>query len=167
MTGLPGEIARGLLEPRTSRLTVLYDGDCGFCKLTVDVLARLDLERRLELVPLQHAEHHPQRPELARLSRELPLSRTIHVRRADGRIDAGGGAVLEILDALPLGWLFRPWRLVPGLPWLLDQGYQLVADNRGAISKLVNRLGRPVALCDLHPPAIPASTRRPANALRG
>jgi predicted DCC family thiol-disulfide oxidoreductase YuxK len=142
-----------LLEPRTERLTVLYDGDCGFCRLSVDVLADLDLEDRLEMVPLQHAADHPERPELARIARDHPLAQTIHVRRADGRISAGGGAVLEILDALPLGWLFRPWRLLPGLPSLLDAGYQLVADNRGPISELITRFGRPLAPCDLHSPA--------------
>lgn len=139
-----------MFAPRPKRLTVLYDGDCGFCSLTVDVLGELDLGRRLEFVPLQHAyAHAAERPELALIADTYPLEQSIHVRRADGRVSAGGEAVLEILEALPAGWLFRPWWVVPGLTALLDAGYNVIADRRGQISRLINRLGGPAPTCDL------------------
>jgi predicted DCC family thiol-disulfide oxidoreductase YuxK len=131
---------------------VLYDGDCGFCSLTVDVLSDLDLESRLEFVPLQHARLHPERPELTEMAERYPLQQSIHVRRADGRVSAGGRAVLEILDALPVGWLFRPWNIVPGLPAALELGYRAVAGRRGTLSRFIARLGGPAPKCDLHPP---------------
>lgn len=130
---------------------MLYDGDCGFCSLTVDVLSDLDLESRLEFVPLQHAHRHPERPELAVMAARYPLLESIHVRRSDGLVSAGGRAVLEILEALPVGRLFRPWAIIPGLPTALDLGYRLVAGRRGTISRFIARLGGPPPTCDLHP----------------
>ncbi len=130
---------------------MLYDGDCGFCSLLARVLARLDLQDRLELVPLQHAKAHADRPDLLAMDRDYPLVETIHVRRDDGRVSAGGQAVLEILDALPAGWLFRPWAVLPGFTTALDVGYDAVARRRGAISRLIARLGGPPPACDLDP----------------
>lgn len=152
-------MARSLLEPRAQHLTVLYDGDCGLCSLTVDVLRDLDLGARLEFVPLQHARRHRERPELAAAAEEYPLAESIHVLRDDGRVSAGGEAVLEILEALPVGWLFRPWSLVPGLPAALGIGYDAVASRRGRLSQWIARLGGPAPTCDLHPPPQP---HRPA-----
>ena len=130
---------------------MLYDGDCGFCSLTVEVLRDLDLEARLEFVPLQHARGHPERPDLAAVARQYPLAESIHVLRGDGRVSAGGEAVLDILEALPAGWLFRPWSFVPGLPAAIGVGYDAVARRRGALSRWIARLGGPAPTCDLHP----------------
>ena len=156
-------MARSLLEPRARHLTVLYDGDCGFCSLTVDVLRDLDLDTRMEFVPLQHARRHPERPELAAAAEEYPLAESIHVLRDDGRVRAGGEAVLEILQALPAGWLFRPWWFVPGLPAVLDRGYAAIARRRGTLSRWISRLGGPPPACDLHP----ASPQRAGAAVIG
>ena len=137
---------------RPKRLTVLYDGDCGFCSLTVDILGDLDLGQHLEFVPLQHARAHAaERPELAGVADSYPLEQSIPVRRADGHVSAGGEAVLEILEALPAGWLFRPWSVIPGMTALLDAGYNVIADRRGQISRLINRLGGRAPTCDLQP----------------
>lgn len=147
------DVARSLLEQRPRHLTVLYDGDCSFCSLTVDVLRELDLEGRLEFVPLQHAQRHPDRPDLAEVSRRYPLAQSIHVLDEEGGVSAGGEAVLEILEALPVGWLFRPWWFVPGLPAVLEAGYEAVAGRRGTLGRWIARLGGPPPTCDLHPSA--------------
>ncbi|CAN5577558.1 hypothetical protein BH23CHL6_BH23CHL6_11380 [soil metagenome] len=121
------------------QLTVLYDGDCGFCTWTVHQLTSLDRHRRLEFVPLQHAADHPDRPEIAELARRRDLARSLHVVRADGLVDDGGGAMLEILDVLPGGWLLRPWRVLPGVRPTVDAAYRLVADRRALASRLLRR----------------------------
>jgi predicted DCC family thiol-disulfide oxidoreductase YuxK len=141
---------RSLFESRPTRLSVLYDGDCSFCTLTVHMLAVLDRQDRLEFVPLQHAAEHAERADLREMAHDYPLIETIHTRREDGRVSAGGQAVLEILDALPVGWLFRPWAVLPGFATALDAGYDAVARRRGVLSRLVRRLGGPPATCDLH-----------------
>ncbi|CAN5821023.1 hypothetical protein BH24CHL5_BH24CHL5_13530 [soil metagenome] len=140
---------RSLLEPPAERLTVLYDDDCGFCRWSVSQLRPMDRHGRLEFVPLQHAADHPGRPDLARLAGASDLAGAIHVVRPDGEACAGGAAMLEILDALPGGWLLRPWVLLPGMAALLDVGYRAVADNRNRISELLSNSGSPTPACDL------------------
>jgi predicted DCC family thiol-disulfide oxidoreductase YuxK len=130
---------------------VLYDADCGFCTWSAAQLRRMDRARRLELVPLQHAAAHPERPELAALAARSDLREVIHVVRPDGRVRAGGGAMLELLDALPGGWLLRPWALLPGVERLVDMAYRFVARRRGLFSELLARSGRALPACDLHP----------------
>jgi predicted DCC family thiol-disulfide oxidoreductase YuxK len=129
---------------------VLYNADCGFCSWSVDQLRRMDRRGRLEYVPLQHAPAHPERPELAALAATRDLHEVIHVIRPDGGVRAGGGAMLEILDALPGGWLLRPWALAPGVERVVDLGYRSVARRRGLFSAALNRRGANVAACDLH-----------------
>ena len=142
-------MARSLSAARARRLTVLYDDDCGLCRWTVVQLRSLDRHGRLEFVPLQHAAAHPERPDLARLAQTHQLADSIHVARPDGRVRRGGGAMLELLDALPGGWLLRPWAAIPGVEAALDGVYQLLARNRGGIGRLLARTGRPAAGCDL------------------
>lgn len=140
---------RTLLEPPVERLTVLYDDDCGFCRWSVRQLRPMDRHARFEFIPLQHATDHSERPQLAELARTRDLAASIHVVRPDGAVRAGGGAMLEILDALPGGWLLRPWALLPGVEPIIDFGYRLVADRRNQVSALLGRAGSPVPACDL------------------
>ncbi|HUG48393.1 MAG TPA: DUF393 domain-containing protein [Candidatus Limnocylindria bacterium] len=146
--------------PGEKRLTVLYDGDCGLCSLIVQLLRELDLHGRLEFVPLQHARRHVARPELAAAAEQYPLAESIHVMHDDGRVSAGGDALLHILEMLPAGRLFWPWRWLPGLPALLELAYGAVARRRGGISRLIARLGGPPPTCDLHPSAGPHAAAR-------
>jgi predicted DCC family thiol-disulfide oxidoreductase YuxK len=147
-------MAGSLSAPQQARLTVLYDEDCGLCRWTVDQLRGIDRRRRLEFVPLQHAAEHPERPDLARLAANSPLEESLHVLRTDGRVRRGGGAMLEILDALPGGWLLRPWAVLPGVEPVVDALYGHVARNRGTIGRLLARTRRGAAACDLHPPRV-------------
>ena len=128
---------------------MLFDADCGFCTWSVAQLRGMDRARRLEYVPLQHAPEHPERPELAQLAAQRDLSEVIHVVGPSGGVRAGGGAMLEILDALPGGWLLRPWALLPGVERLVDVGYRAVARRRGHFSRILARVGSGVPACDL------------------
>lgn len=147
-------MARSLFEPPVTQLTVLYDEDCGFCRWTADQLRSLDRRGRLEFVPLQHAADHPERPALARLAANHPLKETLHVLRRDGRVRQGGGAMLEILDALPGGWLLRPWAAIAGVEAAVHAAYTHLAHHRSAIGRLVARGGPTPAACDLHRPHV-------------
>lgn len=139
-----------LTRPVVERLTVLYDADCGFCCWSVAQLAALDRRRRLEYVPLQHAADHPERPALVELASAHDLREVIHVVRPDGAVRAGGGAMLEILDALPAGWLLRPWARLPGIEAIVDRAYRWVARRRSLFSRLLSRSGTAVPACALH-----------------
>jgi predicted DCC family thiol-disulfide oxidoreductase YuxK len=116
-----------------ARLVVLYDRGCGLCQASVRTLARWDRAGSLEFVALQEAAASG-RPALERAASHLPLDDALHVvDEATGRVWSAGDASLAIVDALPGGWLLRPWRNVS--PWraVIGAGYDLVARNRHTI----------------------------------
>lgn len=89
------------LPMRPERPTLIYDGDCAFCRQCVARVQRWDREHRLAVVPFQD------RVRVAEFGIPLPaLAAAMHVVLPDGRVFAGADAAPEIL------------RLVPGKRWL-------------------------------------------------
>ena len=112
-----------------SRLTVLYDRDCGICGLTARTLRRWDRNDRFELVALQEAATSRD-PRLVGVAAVHALEDRLHVVDEAGHVAAGGDAALAIADALPGGWLLRPWAAVAPLRRLVALGYAWVAGHR-------------------------------------
>jgi predicted DCC family thiol-disulfide oxidoreductase YuxK len=107
---------------------VLYDDDCGICRLTVMALQRLDWRHRLDCVPLQDFTVAPGGPERA------DLLEALHVRDASGRWYRGGAAAPRIASVVPV---LVPLAIVGRLPvmtWLVEWAYRFVANHRLAIS---------------------------------
>jgi predicted DCC family thiol-disulfide oxidoreductase YuxK len=127
------------------RLVVLYDGDCGFCTWTARLLRRWDRSGRMATVPLQQAARHDA---LGALVAGRDLTAAIHVVEPGGRIKDRGAAMIAILDALPGGWLLRPWTRLPGARRVLDPVYDALAVRRDRLGALVERLGGD-ARCEL------------------
>jgi predicted DCC family thiol-disulfide oxidoreductase YuxK len=122
--------------PASGSLVVLYDGDCGVCRETVRRLRRWDREDRFEFVPLGVAATSG-RPLLERLAAEGHLGDAIHVvDEATGRVVSGGHAALAILDALPGGWLLRPWAAIPATAVAADVVYRVAARHRDRVAWL-------------------------------
>ena len=122
-----------------ARLTVLYDADCGICRLTIRALARLDWRRRLEFEPLQSfvamAPGDPSRRELLR---------SLHVRDGHRRWQRGGDAMLEIASVVPL---LLPLSLVgrrPGMHAPVEATYRMIAANRQAIGRVLEAVTGPI-----------------------
>jgi len=113
---------------------VLYDRDCGICGLTARTLRRWDRDGRFDIVPLQAATRSDD-PRLAAVARSYLLADELHVVDPAGRVAAGGDAALAIVDALPGGWLLRPWAALATFRALVDVGYQWVASHRTAIGR--------------------------------
>ncbi|MET0413815.1 MAG: DCC1-like thiol-disulfide oxidoreductase family protein, partial [Polyangiaceae bacterium] len=120
------------LSYKSSKLTVVFDDDCGVCFYICRVLKRLDLLHRLEFVGNSQRERLP-----ADLAPEL-LERTVVVIDERGRRFTRERAVSEVLYALPLGFLLGFWLRVPGLSALARKGYEAFASERREIS---TRLG--------------------------
>jgi predicted DCC family thiol-disulfide oxidoreductase YuxK len=106
--------------------TVLYDGQCRFCRSQVAMLRALDLSGRLRFVSLHD-------PAVARDFPELPpeaLMKEMYLVDRSGHARAGAEAVRYLSWRLPLLWPLAVPLHVPGsLPvwrWL----YQLIARNR-------------------------------------
>lgn len=117
-----------------SNLTVLYDADCGVCRLTARALQRLDWWRRLDLVPLQAfaAAGADAAPSASTLLAAL------HVRDAAGRWSRGGDAARRIAGAVPVLVPLALAAHLPGGSWLAERAYRLVAANRHRISRVLD-----------------------------
>src|SRR5881409_4128962 len=106
-----------------TRPTLIYDGECGFCRRSVDLLQRWDRENRIALVPFQD------RARVAAFNIPLPaLAAAMHlVLPPDGRVLSGADAVPELLRRLPgkawLAWGFR----IPGIPIVARRLYGWIA----------------------------------------
>jgi predicted DCC family thiol-disulfide oxidoreductase YuxK len=94
------------------RPTLIYDGACGFCRRSVDLVRRWDREQRITLIPFQDQAR------VAAFAIPLPaLAAAMHLLLPDGRVLAGADAVPEILRLLPRkGWWAWAFRAPGALP---------------------------------------------------
>lgn len=106
---------------------LFFDGDCGFCKRMVGLVARLDKRGVIRLEPLQ-----------GELGRELgfahhaedPDGTMVVFRECDRMAFLRSDALFEIAAALGGGWrIFGVFRLVPRR--VRDFVYRWIAKNRG------------------------------------
>ncbi len=114
-------------------VTILWDGDCGFCRRAVQWALKRDRSGRLEAVPWQQAPSPPMDEVLSRA-----CARAVHVVREDGSRLRAGRACLFVLDLCG----FRATAALLGLPplvWGVEAGYWLVARNRLLFSRLLFR----------------------------
>lgn len=120
----------GRLVPRRRReRLVFYDADCGVCYLTVRILARLDVHRRLHWLSNRQQSELPAGVEPALLERTILV-----VDPARGRRWTRAEAFAELFAALPLGHLWSwPLRL-PVLRGIANRAYDAFARNRTTIS---------------------------------
>lgn len=106
--------------------TVLYDGQCRFCRSQIGLLRRFDWSGRLRFVSLHEPSVAETFPELGRDA----LMREMFVIDRSGRARAGAEALRYLSRRLPLLWpLALPLHVPGSLPvwkWL----YGLVARNR-------------------------------------
>jgi predicted DCC family thiol-disulfide oxidoreductase YuxK len=103
-------------------------------------LRRVDVERRLRLVPLQGAEGAG--GVTSDLARRVDLARAIHVVGENGDWASGGEAAVRIMEAVPS---LRPVAALARLPILglfVEPCYQLVARNRQRIGAVFGRACR-------------------------
>ncbi len=120
---------------------LFYDGGCGLCRRSVQLLLRLDRSGRLCFAPLGGATFDQQVPPAARAS--LPDS--LVLRAADGRLLVRSAAVIEAL-AIAGGPASVGAALARPLPRrLLDALYDAVARSRGRL------FGREPTACPVPP----------------
>jgi len=123
-------------EP-SGRLTVVYDAGCGICRETVRRLARWDREDRMEFMPLAAAASSG-RPALEQLAAGDRFRESIQVMdESTGRVSSGGQAALALLEALPGGWLLRPWTALPPAGPVADTVYRVASRHRNRLAWLM------------------------------
>jgi predicted DCC family thiol-disulfide oxidoreductase YuxK len=128
---------------------LIYDGDCGFCTRSVNVLKRLPVD--VEVTAFQFTDLESFGTTEDRATHEvLWVDRT-------GRIQGGAQAVARLLISAggiyaAAGWTLR----VPPVRWLAAGVYRLIADNR-------QRMPGGTAACALPPAARVTAARGGAS----
>jgi predicted DCC family thiol-disulfide oxidoreductase YuxK len=114
---------------RTS--VVLYDGECGFCKWSLDKILAWDRAERLRPVRIQSDEGERL---LAGLEPQARLD-SWHLVTSNGRLFSAGAAAEPLARLLPGG---RPLAaLFRAFPGLTERGYRYVADHRDRWARLL------------------------------
>jgi predicted DCC family thiol-disulfide oxidoreductase YuxK len=110
---------------------LLYDDDCGFCRVTLALILVWDRSRRLRPLALQA-------PEADRLLGDMSPERRMdswHLVAPDGRVASAGAAFPPLLGQLPggapLGRLSARFRVAS------ERGYRWVADHRSTLGSLL------------------------------
>lgn len=117
-----------LTQTAATRAAVLYDGQCAFCRKSVEMLQRLDWLGRLSYQDARDMAHLPAGAAPVEPQRLLD---EMHVITADGHgLYHGFGALRWLAWRLPLLWPFAPLLYVPGVPRLGQRLYLWVARHR-------------------------------------
>ena len=113
------------------RYTVVFDGECGVCRRSVDLLRRWDTRGRLRCIPFQGPGVVDRYPEID----EREFREAVQVVAPDGRRWSGADAVEKALERTPRGrriaWLFK----LPLARPIARRGYRWFARNRGRFGR--------------------------------
>lgn len=124
------------LPSNDTRVLLIWDGDCGFCRNAVHWLMLQDTAHRLHPVPYQELPTPPMSPALRQQA-----ERAVQIITPQGQQISAGRAVLYALQVV--GW--RPGLVRLGqhrpLVWAVELGYRVVARNRSLFSRLLFRGG--------------------------
>jgi predicted DCC family thiol-disulfide oxidoreductase YuxK len=109
----------------TRMFEVFYDGDCPLCMREINMLMRMDQQKRIQFTNIADPSFDP-----------VPLGVTwetlmkkIHGRMPDGELVEGVEVFRQLYDAVGFNRLVAASRL-PGVSGALNLGYQLFAKNR-------------------------------------
>jgi len=108
------------------RYVVLYDGHCKFCTAGAKKLAGLAPPGTLELVSFQEPGVLDRFPGV---SHEACM-RQMYLVTPAGRVYGGFEAAVQALATRPLLGLLARGYYLPGVRWLCDRAYALIAANR-------------------------------------
>jgi predicted DCC family thiol-disulfide oxidoreductase YuxK len=134
----PGRAADATPRAAADGWTLIFDGECGFCRASVELLRRWDRYRRLSFVPFQDPGALAPLPRVPRSE----LEQAMHLVAPDRRVLKGAAALPAILRLVPGGAPLALLYQMPGVPWLAAGVYRIVARNR-------HRLGCASSTCTL------------------
>jgi predicted DCC family thiol-disulfide oxidoreductase YuxK len=118
---------------------IVFDGDCGFCRFWISRWQSI-ADDRLDYAPYQ---------EVASRFPEIPVEdfrRAVQLVLPDGSVRGGAAAVVRALAEVPRrGHWLALYRRVPGFGAVTEFAYRLIADHRGAASRVTRLLWGDVA----------------------
>jgi len=108
----------------SGRPLVIFDGQCGFCRIWIEYWKQLTGDR-VDYAPSQ--EVGPQYPQIAAEA----FSQSVQLAMPEGEIVSGARAVFLTLTFAPgLAWLLWVYERVPGFAPFSEAAYRLVASHR-------------------------------------
>lgn len=122
----PGRFAEAPPRTTADRWTLIFDGECGVCRASVELLRRWDKEGRLSFAPFQDPEALAPLPKIPRAE----LEQAMHLVSPDRSVLKGAAALPAILRLVPGGAPLALLSRLPGAPWLAACVYRIVARNR-------------------------------------
>ncbi len=125
-----------MIDAGEHALIVLYDGECGFCKVILAVLLSWDRARRLEPVPIESARGERLLAEVA------PGDRLASWHLVDGAcaVHSGGAGIPIVLAALPGG---APLAATAArFPRTTSRAYCWVASRRAQLGRFLGGRAR-------------------------
>jgi predicted DCC family thiol-disulfide oxidoreductase YuxK len=117
-------------------LVVLYDGDCGFCKIMLAVLLRWDRAHHLLAVPIQGALGEQLLPSMSSQERLKSWHLIDHAQV----IHSGGTAIPVVLATLPRGALLA--HVASRFPRMTSRAYEWVTNHRPLLGRLLGMRSR-------------------------
>lgn len=103
---------------------LVYDGDCNFCRLWIDRWRAITVDR-VDYAPFQQVA--AQFPEIPREQ----FARSVQLTLPGGETFSGAHAVFRTLAYAPgKGWMLALYLRLPGLAFLCEWGYRVVARHR-------------------------------------
>jgi predicted DCC family thiol-disulfide oxidoreductase YuxK len=112
---------------------ILYDADCGLCRVSVALLLRWDRHRSFEAVALQSDRAVLLLPDMSDAERMA----SFHAVVADGGVLSGSDAVPTVLSALPGAGVLE--HAARRMPRTTARAYGAVVTHRSRIGPLIPR----------------------------
>ena len=113
-------------QPHPSQPVLIFDGDCEMCRGSIEWIRRRDSKGLIETLPYQDPSVPERFPEISRQAFEHEIQLVLG---AGGRL-GGAHAIEKVLRLLPgtrpMASVFR----IPGVRWMAQRVYRIVARNR-------------------------------------
>lgn len=108
------------------QMTLIYDGDCGFCCKWVDRLRKRDVNQAIEFLSFQSPERERRYPGI----QYDEFQKGGYLYFPDNRFVRGADAAPYILRVLPSWKIFSYFFKIPGVPPISRIVYSWIARNR-------------------------------------
>lgn len=135
-TPVPTQAICLMSDFRENAMVVLYDGDCGFCKVMLAVLLRWDRAHHLSAVPIQSTLGE-------QLLQDMPARDRLeswHLIDNVRALHSGGAAIPVVFATLPRGGLLA--RVASRFPRTTSRTYEWVAGHRALLGRLLGTRSR-------------------------
>lgn len=115
-----------------SKNLLLFDDQCGMCAAQMRWLARLDWFQTIRMMPISDHETAQVAPQISMDN----LQEAIHCVTPGGHVYRGASAIRHVGRKVPLLAPLAVLMWIPGVMFLADRVYGLIARNRYVISRV-------------------------------